>query len=438
MPRYTRVKTVSSLQSFAGLNNQEVYCEEYKTRYRFYVNGESYYVNGKSVLSSTTGVNARWVGVSGKYTYVPELDPGVLRPGDLYLQNKNLNTLVELLAYAAISDEIVRCEETKTSYRFVVNGASIPVNGYSVLATVYSGDTRWIGVEGPQTYVNLINRRADGKYLGHNLDGNFSGNGNGTSTLEIQNQGSTVKIGPLVINFQGPNVTAQETIPGSGIVDVFIGTPAPPPSFNINGFSVTPNSLELGQSLVNPTFNYTTSPSPATTLSINNGIGAATIPSGPFTPTITFPSPGSPGSLSFLLSGTLTGYPNASASTSVTWRSKMYWGAVSDQSIINLTTLNSTDLINTYGVNPSDSEPRTNRNITKVFDASGGRYIMFLYPTSFGIANPHLQVGPFPVSLPGANVNTNITFTNQYGAVSTYTMLITNIQFGSNLTVAVL
>ena len=108
----------------------------------------------------------------------------------------------------------------------------------------------------------------------------------------------------------------------------------------------------------------------------------------------------------------------------------MYWGAVSDQSIINLTTLNSTDLINTYGVNPSDSEPRTNRNITKVFDASGGRYIMFLYPTSFGIANPHLQVGPFPVSLPGANVNTNITFTNQYGAVSTYTMLITNIQFG--------
>jgi hypothetical protein len=116
----------------------------------------------------------------------------------------------------------------------------------------------------------------------------------------------------------------------------------------------------------------------------------------------------------------------------------MYWGAISNQSIVNLTTLTYNDLISVYGINPSDSELRTNRNITKTFDASGGRYIVFLYPTSFGISNPHLQVGPFPVSLPGSNVNTNVTFTNQYGAVSTYTILITNIQYGSNLTVSVL
>lgn len=438
MQKYVRLKTVAALQAYSAVNNQEIYCEEYRTRYRFSVSGEAYYVNGRSVLSSTTGPNARWIGVSGKNTYIPELDPGVLRPGDLYQQNRNLATLSLLSTYVGASDEIVFCEETKTGYRYVLNGGAIPVNGFSVLATATGGDTRWIGVEGPQTYVNLINRRADGKYLGHDLDGNFSSTGNGVGNLEIQNQSTTVIVGPLTLNFQGPGVTTQETIPGSGVIDIFIGAPAPPPSFNINGFSVSPNLLELGQDLVNPTFNYTTSPTPATTLTIDNGVGAATIPAGPFTPTITFPSPGSPGSLSFLLSGTLTGYPNASASTSVTWRSKMYWGAVLDQSIVNLTTLNYTDLINTYGVNPSDSEPRTNRNITKAFDASGGRYIMFLYPTSFGIANPHLQVGPFPVSLPGANVNTNITFTNQYGAVSTYTMLITNIQFGSNLTVAVL
>lgn len=129
------------------------------------------------------------------------------------------------------------------------------------------------------------------------------------------------------------------------------------------------------------------------------------------------------------------------ATTTVNWRSKIYWGALTatPATIKALTTLNYSGMAS-LGFNPVDSAFATSRNTTQTFNCTGGRYICFFYPTSMGIGSPaQLQSGPFPISLnPTTNINTTISFTNQSGGVETYTALITDIQTGASITVSVL
>ena len=95
-------------------------------------------------------------------------------------------------------------------------------------------------------------------------------------SVEIQDEGTTLTTTLRSINFIGTDVTVIENPPGSGNINVYVGL-TPPPSFTITTFSVNPSILEFGTALSNPVFSYATLPTPADTLSIDNGIGSITV-----------------------------------------------------------------------------------------------------------------------------------------------------------------
>lgn len=432
------VNTITELVNLSASNNDTVYCKELKTRYRFHSSGTGYTVTGKSVVSSSVGSSARWVGISGVYKFNPVVDQGTVRPGDLVQQDTAVNTKSELSSLKGYDGLIVRCKELKTSYRYFVSLPNVEVNDFSSLSTSDGGDTRWIGVEGEQIFVNLENYLIGNNLVGSDLAGQFGGGG-GVSGINVYDEGVLVKSGAKDINIVGTDFVAQETVPGSGIIDIIFSSSPPSPTFSFTSFSVSPALIEVGQDLVDPTFNYETSPSPADSISIDNGVGSAPVPSGPFNPTITIPGLSSAGSIDFEITGVLSGFPNATRNDSVAVQHKVYWGAISDGTLVNQSTLDYTDLVGvTWNFSASNQEFSTTRQITKNFNATGGKYIYFIFPTSFGLASPHVQVGPFPVTLPPGNINTSVDFTNESGATNTYTIIRTDLQNGSSITVEVL
>lgn len=179
MPVSKSVNTIDELKSLVATNNQEVYCAELRTRYRYYLSGGSYLANGTSVILPNLGGTTRWVGISGKYQYNPVIDPGELPAGDVVSQNLTVDSLSELQSLSGVHGRVVRCLETRTSYRYFSTNTGLTANGSSVLITGAGGTTRWVGVEGPQAFVNLINRTAGENSLGFNLDGNFTSAGGG-------------------------------------------------------------------------------------------------------------------------------------------------------------------------------------------------------------------------------------------------------------------
>lgn len=117
------------------------------------------------------------------------------------------------------------------------------------------------------------------------------------------------------------------------------------------------------------------------------------------------------------------GQQSASRSTSVNFRYRRYWGVNASQTITNEQILQ------------LSSEFATNRQQTRTFDCSGGKYFYLVIPTSFcsGIS---FKVGG--LSFSDMNVQT-IQFTNASGNTSSYNVYRpNNIQTGSAISVEVL
>lgn len=62
--------TLSQLRARSSFEGETVYCKELKTTYQYFSNFSNVAVDGTAVIDSTVSPSARWVAVSGKFTYV--------------------------------------------------------------------------------------------------------------------------------------------------------------------------------------------------------------------------------------------------------------------------------------------------------------------------------------------------------------------------------
>lgn len=219
------------------------------------------------------------------------------------------------------------------------------------------------------------------------------------------------------------------------------GGPSVP--YEITSFTNDGGNFENGESPTNINLNWTL-PSDPDTQSINQGVGIVN----PNTlRTVIFPGPVVGvvnGSFTWQLSVT-QGLDNDTANTSINFRNRRYWGVSTDPNIAGVDTATAgipasggtpvaftyNDLVVTAGV--TGNELATNRNQTKILDATGGRYLYFAWPSGFG--TPSFTINGFPVSA-WKGIDSN--FTNQHGYVESYSVWRSqNLQNGAAIEVVV-
>jgi len=207
-----------------------------------------------------------------------------------------------------------------------------------------------------------------------------------------------------------------------------------PPAYSIASFTISQTQAEVGATITNLILNWSYGPSntnPDTSQSINQGVGTIannlrTANTG-VVDTLT--------GASKIWTLTTNHLSNIyTANTTINFRRKIYWGISTNASL-------GAGPISVFNgaLTGFSSELATSRLTTKNFDCSGGRYIYFIYPASFGTnnPNPHWSVNGFPVTL--SNVNTvNLTNAFNNDTVSYIVQRSTNLLYGSSINVQVL
>lgn len=186
-------------------------------------------------------------------------------------------------------------------------------------------------------------------------------------------------------------------------------------------FSAAPNVVEKGQSIASAILSWTLNKT-ATALNIT-GLSVAQ----PMTSdtTVTDNGPFSTDKTWTITVNDGSGRPGAqaSATTSLVFRDKRYWGVSPN------TTLTATEII------ALSSEFATNKNKDVTYNASvgsGANYVYYAYPLSYGLMTA-VTVGGLAFS---DFTSTPISFTNASGYTSQYYLVrINNIQTGSNIAV---
>ena len=189
------------------------------------------------------------------------------------------------------------------------------------------------------------------------------------------------------------------------------------PSVNLS-VSPTPsgNPKEIGQTATSVSLSWTVNKN-IISQSLNNNIGSLET---------SIRTLNSPTVFNSDLTFTITvndGKNSASSSASVVFRNKRWWGVNSK------TSLSSTDIISL-----ANSEFATDYLQTKSFDATGGKYIYFAFPSSF-TGTPVFTIGGFTAPF---DELASVSHTNQSGFTSNYRVFkSTNLQNDSNITVVV-
>jgi len=182
----------------------------------------------------------------------------------------------------------------------------------------------------------------------------------------------------------------------------------------ITSFTNNRGTVEIGSEIADVTLSWSYNKDEVSQ-SLNQGIGAVDVGvrsilvDGPFTAD---------------RSWTLTmsdGQTQRQASTGIAFRRRRYWG------VSALTELNNAQILALGG-----SEFATNFNKTITYNASGGRYPYYAYPSSFGI--------PASVTVGGLSFSdfsvTVVSLTNASGHTENYNVLrFNNIQTGAAITV---
>lgn len=187
---------------------------------------------------------------------------------------------------------------------------------------------------------------------------------------------------------------------------------------DITTFSVAPNLVEIGTSVASVTLNWTLNKT-ATNITMTNYSGTPLTPSdttavanGPFTADRSWTLTATDGTAN-------TGNTD-SATVSLQFRNKRYWGVSPN------TTLTGPEII------ALSSEFATSRIKDVTYNATGGRYVYYAYPASFGNLNA-VKVGGLAFS---DYTTTVVSFTNASGYTSSYNLIrINNIQTGANIAV---
>jgi hypothetical protein len=114
------------------------------------------------------------------------------------------------------------------------------------------------------------------------------------------------------------------------------------------------------------------------------------------------------------------GQNTTSAQTTIAFRNKRYWGAVDSESLDNA------------GVRSLTSEFATDYQKAVTYDATGGKYLYYAFPASFGTPS-HVTVGG--LSFSDFTVSP-LSFTNASGHTETYNVIrLNNRQTGSAIAI---
>ena len=182
---------------------------------------------------------------------------------------------------------------------------------------------------------------------------------------------------------------------------------------HITSFTATPSLVEIGTVVTSVSLVWTINKN-VTSQTMTNFSG--TVPFGTRALIIT-------GSFSTNQTWTLTatdGQTISTASASLLFENQRYWGVSTNASIAN------SDILG------FSSEFATSAAKSTIYNATGGNYVYYCYPASFGLLS-NVKVGGLAFS---DFTTTAINFTNASGHTSSYNVLrINNIQTGANIQV---
>lgn len=185
----------------------------------------------------------------------------------------------------------------------------------------------------------------------------------------------------------------------------------------INSFTNTVNTVEIGSTVSAVTLNWNLNKT-VKSQTLSGGIGG--IPVGTTSRSL------SSLSLTSDTSWTLTVADEkntVSRSTSVLFRNKRYWGTSVNTSLTN------TDIL------AMSSEFASDYNMSKTLNASGGKYMYFAVPSSFGLDTSKFKVGGLANS---DWTKTTINFKNASGYTTSYDVFRSgNIQTGNAINVVI-
>ena len=147
-------KTLANLAVGFGNESEEAFVLAVRTTYRFRQNAPEYTIDGNSVVRTRVGGDSRWIATKGRFAFVSRVDQWAIRDVSEESFSSKISTLLILSRRKGYSGQQVLCESTRTIYRYYFITNNIKADGSRVLTTGRGGDTRWVGVAGPLTYVN--------------------------------------------------------------------------------------------------------------------------------------------------------------------------------------------------------------------------------------------------------------------------------------------
>lgn len=212
--------------------------------------------------------------------------------------------------------------------------------------------------------------------------------------------------GGVLIDDANPSLTT--TFSGTHIMELLY-------PFSLSGLSISPSTSELGSTVTSVTLTWSTN-YPPDTVSLDNGIGAITLPATSYVhsgQTITTPR-------TYTISAVRNGVTKTAQATT-SFLNQVYWG-------VEVTQTTAPATIVTWNKQLSGSR---SRSIT--YDCSGGRYFHLAYPKRLGVATFKIN------NLTYSDVTqSEVSVTNASGYSELYYVYYCNvIQFGSSITLVV-
>jgi hypothetical protein len=247
-------------------------------------------------------------------------------------------------------------------------------------------------------------------------------NSTSAATLSAANQFTLAHLQAVNIGISGQNGIQVQQLSGNNfIISLYIALTA--------SMSVSPNSLEIGQSITACSLNWSYNKS-IVSQSINNGIGALSslLRTHNFTTSTPISS-----NLSFIVTGN-DGTQNASSTATINFFKRRFWGTIPAAQ---------GDLPTNSQILASSSEFSSNRSKSITYDCStpsGGNYFFYTYPVVYGLSSVTVSNLSFADWFVPPNVQSTtpatITVTNQYGYNESYYIYrVWNVQNGASIPV---
>lgn len=221
--------------------------------------------------------------------------------------------------------------------------------------------------------------------------------------------------GYQTIQFDGVALPQETTLNFSGVgVDVTDGVDKTNVTFaevvpETATLSHSPSILQIGASLVNPAFTASYASAPDTAILTDTEGNTDDVSSTPtaFVAPHTYLKSVYGQSVTWTISVTSPD-GDATASTSVTWTQKVFWGAIVDPGVYN----------SAFIAALSNSNLQVGPSGTFAVNATGGKSTFYATRTAFGVTAANFTVGAFPFAV--SKVAAAVAYTNTNGVTETY------------------